>query len=486
MRPRQPESLLRASERAHRRHAPRPTRDQVIVGGSIAALVTADALGACGHPVRLMLPERGVGGGFATVRHDGRTLELGARLLELGFEGADTAPPLADYRPGIGAHRAWAPVVERWARDLLGNDIRPIGPPVMIHAGRRVPDVLFTVDLGALPTWLPRALRARMLEEADHAQRTLGDAGLLHPDHAVALHTASLHDASTAQHGPTFHRELIAPIVEKVLPGGCTDVAATLRRKVWAPLFHPRTLREALAGDPVAFRPARRFDTVDDPAGCGAIVQRLLARIRGHESVVVGTVGRLRRLDEDATGDVLLTFADGPSVRATRPLLAGDPYELFAASGVAYEVPRVRTVICWLETNAEGAQDVPDLTHVLDPDNPIFRVSRGGDAGTPGRALLTVELRHDTPSDEIHTAAARGLRDARLVGPRTELTAVTAASRRTFPVPTHAVRDAHAHAMAQLRAREIDIHLAAGALSPVADTLNDQVVQGLRTAEEIL
>lgn len=467
-----------------------------VVGGSIAALVAADALGAAGRPVRLLLPERGVGGGFAPIRRDGRTLELGVRLHELGFEGVGEPPPLRDYRPGVGAHRPWARTVERWVRDLVGDALREIASPEMVVDGRRVPDLLFSVDLSGLAATLPDGLRRTMLAEVRACRATLGeDAGLLAPRHAGRLAAATLEEASVAQHGPAFHRRYVGALVDKVLDGGASAVAATLRRKAWAPLFHPLTLEQALAGDPIDFRPARPMHVVDaaaaprgtgqdgsDPAAAVGLVDRLLARIATHPSVRKTVAGDLTGVVGAPGGESLLSFTGRPPLRARRPLIACSAETLFAAAGVPYEVPRVRTVIAWLEADAGDAADVPDLVHVLDPAAPVLRVTRGGSAATPDRALLTVEVRHDAPEDTAATVAADGLRQVGLVGGSVALDPVAVAARQTFAVPSLELQATHAAARRRLDALGLDVDLAAGALSPVADTLNDQVVQGLRAA----
>lgn len=466
------------------------TDDAVIVGGSVAALVAADALGAQGRPVRLLLPTHGVGGGFAPLRRDGRVLELGVRLLELGFEDQGTPPPLDDYRPAVGAHRPWAGTVDRWVRDLLGDALRPVTAPAMLVGGRRVPDLLFSVDLTGLAATLPDDLRRTMLAEVRAARAALGDdAGLFAPRHAARLATETLEGASVAQHGRAFHRRYVAALADKVLDGGAAAVSAPLRRKAWAPMFHPRTLEQALEGGPVDFRPSRPMHAVDTRRG--GLVDRLLARIATRPSVRTATVGELAGLGAADRGETVLTFADGPALRARRPLVACGAETLFAAAGVAYDAPRVRTAIAWLETDADAAAGVPDLLHDLDPASPLLRVTRGGHAAGPDRALLTVELRHDAAADApageatrstLATTAADALQAAGLVPDDAALHPVAAAARRTFAVPSPRLRDAHAAALRTLEARGLDLDLAAGALSPVADTLNDQVVQGLRAA----
>lgn len=458
--------------------------EHLVVGGTVAALVAADAIAAAGRPVRLVLPERGVGGGFAARAHEGRTLELGVRLLELAFEDTAAATPaLDDYDPATTGHRPWTAVVDAWVRALTGDRLREIGRPAMVLDGRRVDDVLFTVDLTALPGELGAAERARMLGEVRGALASPGmtGAGVLDPAHVPALATLDLETASLANHGATFHRRIIAPLCDKVLTGGAAAVSAPLRRKVWAPLFHPRTLAEALAGAPVGFRPRRPLHTLDG-GGCGLVVDALLDRLRARPTATITTGGTLEHLEARPGGDVLLRFSGQDDVQARRPILALSADALFHAAGVPYGVQRVRTALAWLEADAADAADVPELVHVLDPSNPVLRVSRGGAAAHPGRALLTVELRHDHPEADLARAAAAGLADAGLLDPGTATTTVTTMARPTFPVPDVATLTAFAAARARFATLGLDVELAGGALDVTADTLNDQILQGLRAS----
>jgi hypothetical protein len=454
---------------------------QVVVGGTMAALIAADAIAAEGRSVRLLLPERGVGGGFAPIRRDGRVLELGVRLLELDFEDTTVdSPPLDGYVAGTTTARPWARVVGDWVRTLAGERLRAIGPPQMVLDGpRRAGDALFTVDLTGLVAALREDERATMLEEARAALAATGaDAGVLAPEHAEAFAAMSLEEASLANHGPRFHATVIAPLCDKVLAGGARAVAAPLRRKAWAPLFWPATLVQALAGEPIAFRPTRTFETLA-PEGCGLLVDLLLERLRARDEAELVTAGELTGI-APAGDAVALTFSGHDALTVRHPILALAPGSLFGAAGVSYEVPRVTTAIAWLEADAGAAADVPDLVHVLDPGNPVLRVSRGGMTTAPGRALLTVELRHDADPDRLAEEAARGLRDAGLLAAPVE--PVMAAARPTFPVPARATLEAFAQARAAYDALGVDAVLAGGALDVTADTLNDQILQGLQAA----
>src|SRR4051812_27481104 len=229
--------------------------EQLVVGATMAALVAADAIAAQGRPVRLLVPERGVGGGFAALRRDGRTLELGVRLLELDFEDtAPDGPPLEHYTAGVTTARPWARLIRDWVRELAGDRLREIGRPAMVLDGRLIDDVLFTVDLSALPRALSATEREQMRAEVSATlAATREDAGVLASRHHARFADMTLQEASLANHGATFHQRIIAPLCDKVIAGGAGAVSAPLRRKVWAPLFHPRTLAQALAGEPIGF-----------------------------------------------------------------------------------------------------------------------------------------------------------------------------------------------------------------------------------------
>jgi hypothetical protein len=455
--------------------------EQVVVGGTMAALVAADAIAAQGRQVRVLVPERGVGGGFAAMRRDGRTLELGVRLLELDFEDTQAvSPPLDDYVAGTTTARSWARVIGDWVRELAGDGLREIARPEMVLDGRRVDDVLFTVDLSGLAGALNTAEREQMLSEVRAGLAASGDdAGVLAPQAADRFADMTLEEASLANHGATFHQRIIAPLCDKVIDGGAAAVSAPLRRKVWAPLFYPRTLAQALSGEPIDFRPARSFHTIS-PDGCGALVDLLLARLRAHPTATIETAGDLQGVA--TAGDaVTLSFADHAPITTRRPILALSADALFVATGIPYAVQRITTAIAWLEVDAPDATSVPELAHVLDPDNPVLRVSRGG-AGAAGRALLTVELRHDADPETLGAAAHDGLLAAGLLEDDVTADTVMAARRPTFPVPDAATLTAFATARERFDALGLDVELAGGGLDVTADTLNDQILQGLRAS----
>lgn len=459
--------------------------ERVVVGGSIAALVAADTLSARGERVRLLLPERGVGGGFAPIRRDGRVLELGVRLLELAYEGvSSTPPPLGDYRPALGAHRPYAPLIDSWMRVLLRDRIREAPRPRMLFDGRVVDDLYFTTDPLSLREALDPEERAVIARETSTARITAGcDAGLLDPSRSEELNTLSAEEASLRNHGSRFHERFIAPIAEKIMAGGARDALATLRRKLWLPLFWPATLAQACGEEEgeVRFRPERPFHTVT-PDGCGGIVEALMARIESSPRTSIETVGRLERVAPAGAGGVELGFAAGISLQARGPVLGSSPGELFAAAGLDYSPTSARSVICWLEVRPEDLTEIPSLLNIVDRELSALRISSGG-RGSEGMQLLTVELRHDLPDDEIAAAATEALRQTGLLLEGAEVHVVMGAAARTFPLPTQENAERFATAHRSLTALGLEAEIVGGACDFGADALGEQIVQGLRAAE---
>ncbi|HTI35666.1 MAG TPA: hypothetical protein VL422_18465 [Miltoncostaea sp.] len=450
-----------------------------VVGGSIAALVAADARLRRGGAVDLLLPRKGVAGGFAPIEAKGRRLGLGVRLLEIDREDAAAPPPLHEYVPGPSGHVPFVRTVAEWTLELAGDGLREADGLAMVVDGRLVDDIYFTVDLDGLRAALPGGEADRTAAEAAEARRRDGDAGVLGAGHD--LDGLSLEDASRRNHGAAFHARFIAAMCRKIHPGGAAAVPAALRRKVWMPLFHPRTLEAAAAGRPTGYRPDRPFHTVE-PGGVGALVTALLARIHAAPRARVVDTGRLVRAASTSAGDVHLSFEDACSLDARRPVLGTSPAELFAAVGAAYDAPRLQMSIAWAEVDERDVLALPALVHVPDPDIDVFRIS-AGDPPAPGRRGLTLELRHDLPAEHVADAVRGAVVATGLVREGAPVELVHHLAGPAMPDPGPAAQAAFASARARLNEAALDAEVVGGAAAFGADSFNEQVIQGLRAEE---
>lgn len=450
----------------------------VVVGGSIASLVAADAALGRGRAVELILPRRGVGGGFAPIVVNGRRLGLGVRLLEIDREDAGEPLPLADYRPAFQAHAGFVRCVAELVEGLVGPRLREVPRPSMSVDGRLVDDVYFTVDLEGLPALVGDGDARRIAAEAEDACRTAGDAGVLDGRHD--LFACSLEEASRANHGATFHERFIAPMCAKIHPDGAAVVPAALRRKVWMPLFHPRTLARAAAGRPTGYRPRRPFHTVA-PGGMGAVLDALLDRIRRAPDATILEAGRLERAARDGAA-TLLGFEDGTERRVVRPVLGSGPQETFAAVGAVYAPARVPMALAWAEADEADLLADPSLVHVPREDVPAFRFSQSGD-DAPGARAWCFELCHDTRPDDVEAAVRASLELTGVLREGAPLRMLHQLTGPAFPDPSHREGAAFAAARAELEAAGLDAEVVGGASAFGADSFNEQVIQGLRAEE---
>jgi hypothetical protein len=446
----------------------------VVAGGGIAALVAADAAAAAGRDVHLLLPRKGVGGGFMPIVLDGRPLERGLRVLELGYEGVGTPPPLHTYDAAGAGHRAFARDIDAYVRSVAGDDaVVRVPAPQMWLNGRLGDELLLTSDLTRLRAYLDARTAAAIAAEAR------GEAGLLAPGRAGELAAASLTQASLHNHGRTFHDLVVAPVLAKLRPEAGDDVPADLRRKLWMALFHPRTLREAAAGGPVGFRPDRPFHDIE-PGGPGHVVTCLLERLRACAHVTVTEVDGFAGIGAAPGRRVCIAPLGAAPVLAEDPILALTPGELFPAAGIGYRPDRVSSVLTWLQVAERDAEALRSFAHVVDADLPVFRVSRG--AVDADGVTLCVELAHDVAKADASAVAADALRRIGVLPDTAPVRPLATFSGLTFTAPTFVNRERFGIARRAFDALGLRARTIGGTEAFGVDSFNEQVMQGLAAA----
>lgn len=453
---------------------------RTVLGGTIAALAAADALAAGGRPVRLLLPRKGVGGGFAPVERGGHRLELGMRVLELRYEGTTTPPPLGRYRPDGEGHRLFVGLIDSWVRELVGADrIVEIDEPASFVRGRLGPEVLLTSNLIGATDLVSAEDAGRIAVEAA-AAAAHGPAGWLAADEQYRLWDASLDEASRHQHGRTFHERLIAPLVGKMRPGGGRDVPAALRRKLWMPLFWPQTVAEVFAGRPPRFVPDRPL-TVVRPGGMGPVVDALLARLRARHVEVV-PYDSVAAITRDG-GRMRIEFSDGRIEVADRPIIGVSSGELFGALGIPFALTKVQSVFAWVGVREADVRRLPGYVHVLDSDVPAYRITPGELDERTGTRVLCAELSFDVGKEAAAERAREALVRVGIVDEGAPTQDLGVFAGPTFTDPTADNSRRHARAIEQLQALQLPGTVIGGAQAPGADSFNEQVVQGLQAAE---
>jgi len=432
----------------------------IVAGDTVAALVAADALAERGEPVTLYLPERGIGGGFEPMRLGPWDLQFGLRLLETSYgpEEAPDEPPISAYVPGMSGHRPHIAHVRAFYRSLLGDDLVEAGRPEMFVNGRRAPDIYLTVDLTRLRGALTDEQARLIAKEADSG-RTLAD-----------LWGRSLAAASLSQHGPTFHELLIEPFCLKVYRWGSEGVLATMRRKLWMPLFHSETVWEAASNNAVTYRPRRPFHTVK---GDG-VVKRLLDRLQSRAEVI--RTPPLVMLDRG-----FLRFEEARQRRLEVRLPEGSvigfgPETLFTAAGTPMRLERVPLTVCWVSVAERDILSLPSTVMVPDPSVTAFRVNDGG--AHEDERLISIEgARLAHAQADLERLGI--VRERACLGPVHEMHAPG------FAAPTAGNRCRFAAARTEAMPILEDVTVIGGAMAFGADSLNEQVAQGLWAAEQV-
>ena len=420
-----------------------------IVGGTMACLVAAWSATRAGRSVRLFLPPQGAAPGFRGLSQGPYHLELGTRLVE-----ATPGPhhqPLASYEVGAPV-RAFAPVVRQFLDTVLGNRLRPLPPALSVIGGQCVPDFTSSLDFTSLVSVIAdtdcAAMRRELLARVDSPDSRVLSSGR-RPDFGQM----SLSDASIAQHGPTFHDRVITPYAEGVWTGW-RHALASRRQKLWIPLFYPETVLRGLDGE---LHRQRASVVYEYPVGFGmrALVDALLRDLDGTADIVTY---------DDARNLPVIPDLCGLSVREALRLTAQDPGGTYPLS------------VAWFAVPLHALRREAAFIAFFDRHAPGFRLSFGGVAPA-GEAILTVEGRQ--PPSPL--ALGQYLQD------------IDVLDRRATPHLIHHIRPSLVAPTAENVAK-IDAARAmlwtttwvGPMLGLYADTLNEQIVQGLQAGARLM
>ena len=125
------------------------------------------------------------------------------------------------------------------------------------------------------------------------------------------------------------------------------------------------------------------------------------------------------------------------------------------------------------------------MAFVVDPALPAYRVNSGGEGGPAGWQLFSVELSHDVEPDTVEAAARRTLETIGLVRPGGAVRVVHKIRAPAFTAPSAENLAAFRAARESFNRLGIDAEIVGGAAAFGADSLNEQIVQGLKAGERV-
>ncbi|MEO8057844.1 MAG: FAD/NAD(P)-binding protein [Burkholderiales bacterium] len=452
----------------------------LFVGNGLAVLIAALEQARRGRPVTLLADGRSPGGHFAGLRADGVDFDIGMVMLE---EHLPQAPcdTLQSYDPSVrNDWTRFGHLASRWLRAQLA--LRRVPTPSCRVEGTVWPDYLIANRLDAFAHADVVAPAPLAPSDPAHAANKL---------HGALYEHLSYADAAHANHGDALHERFIEPFVRKLTGAGSQALLARQHRAVWAPLYHPNTLRAALAGETTDLLEYPFWTT---ETGCVAqLVRRLNEELAAypHASVVNTPLVSLqhgpeswRARSQEGQEWQGRRAVLGLAVERACTLLGLNPPQAAAAASV--------TLLMCSVPSAAVARPVGCLM-VVDEEFAAYRVSSPDVLAGLGHERMRVVIEaHPERISERHPGIEPS---AALVNELRRLLAIDAAAevrvhkcltaKNALVLPTPQSLAAAAVAQAAVAAATPGAWLTGSLLGYGVASINDQIVQALQITETL-
>ena len=453
----------------------------MLIGNSLAVLIGAHELASRGQPVTLLTDGKPLGGHFAGMQINGHSFDAGMVLMEKHASGGGV-PDLYTY--DAKRRNDWTRFGDLAGRWLDGKvDLCPVTTPQILVHGRICPDYLITNRLDALA-----------------GARVSGPATMLRTDERHAAHkvSAAIYDslsyaeAAKLNHGEALHASFIEPFVRKLLDVSSNEFLARYHRAAWVPLFYPETLTDVLQGK-VATLPEYPFWTTSN-GFVGQLVKNLIDHLVGIPNVTLLSQPVQSLRNEGGLWSAVVEggqvccgakLALGLTPDRARTLLGTTQYELGAAASVTLLFARVR---------ADAIGQGHGCLMVVDEDYAAYRLcDQDALAGLqPEWHRVVIEanpnhLARKHPTLDAASALHQELRSLMEIDGEDAVQLLKCANvKNALLLPTAEQVANMDRAYAEFAEAARGAALTGNLLGYGVASLNDQIVQGLKIAEEFL
>jgi hypothetical protein len=452
--------------------------EPLLIGNNMALLVAAAELDRRGRRSILMTDGKPLGGHFAGAQIGGARFDVGMMLLE------KLAPSVAHARLDSYDPRRrndWTRFADRAAvwLDACEPLLRAPTPQSLVE-GRYVPDHLIANRLDVFQGSRVQALPRLDRNDPRHAA---------HKTTGAAYDRLSYADAARANHGDALQSRFIEPFVRKLTGHGSEVLLARYHRAAWVPLYYPETLSAAMRGDSDGLA---EYPFWTNRTGCvGDLVARLCDQVSNSNCVriVAEPLSSTHAADGRwcvATPTCNIApdrIALGLTVERARALfgLAPRPAPLAASVVVMFCLVRSEAIrrhtSCLMVVDEEFATyRVTDQDVLADRDPPWHRVVI---ESSPDSLL---QLANGQTQEAILLHELRQLLS--VVGDDAVQVLKTVTARNALALPTADEVDRCAADHEELASVVPGAQLTGCLLGYGAMSMNDQVIQGLKIAEE--
>lgn len=213
--------------------------DFLFAGNNLTTLTAALELSKKGKKVGLINPLPSWGGHFSSIELNGIKFDPGSVSHELtSYNNTNQLNP-ADYNP---ANRndwgRFTSLIDSYTRSHLV--LKRIDPPQTVYEGVFYRDIIMGNHLDILHhSSVSQQIKAEleMLQVIEPA-----DAHARHKNVSALYESSSYNDLSALNHGPTLHRSLFDAFFRKLTDCSSDRLIAKYHRVAWLPFYYPETL----------------------------------------------------------------------------------------------------------------------------------------------------------------------------------------------------------------------------------------------------
>lgn len=371
------------------------TFDFIIVGTSIAALISSIELAKNDYRVGLVNPSSAWGAHFGGITINNDRFDIGMNLFEFTSFNEDSSSDILSYDPlKKGDVGRFFSQIERYVKTYV--ECVEVDVPKMTIGGLFSNDIVISNRFEILKV-LPPSVQLKIQKEL----RSILDSGKsdLHASNKsynndLFLNT-SFREVSIANHGETFHELFVEPICIKILNLSSKFIPALYHRVAWAPLFYPETLYSQFTDTPQAL--SQTVFHYPKAGNCATFVTSLLkaAEADPHISFISRQVAKI----STAKGTTL-EFEGGESITSNRLIWNMDLLNFLKLSekkeeGAAYE--KASVAIGFLKIDSSKLLGQFSTLYIADRDNLIYRITNQSVCSSifEEENLMTIELNFD-------------------------------------------------------------------------------------------
>ena len=227
--------------------------DIILVGNNVATLVAANELSKKNIDFCVLHSSDFWGGHFSCIKKFGSNFDIGMTLLEFtDFSDSDN-PSIKTFNKNIkGDIGRFSSFLKNYVESIIPLSI--IDTPKVMYNDSIINDFLISNNLQGIKNL---NIFDQMIEELSNEI-----SGQLHPSNKNSSDLflkQNFDKVSLSNHGKSFHNEIIEKYIKKVINRNTSSIISRFHRQIWLPLYYPESLMalneniDVFSGQPTLF-----------------------------------------------------------------------------------------------------------------------------------------------------------------------------------------------------------------------------------------